>query len=320
MMRRLSFLLLLVIGVIMLRTCGTFDRLFFYSGPGPGAPPAGVEQVFFATDSGVQLHGWWTPAEGPPEQALGTVVHAHGNAMSVDNHHPITAFLAEYGFNVFIFDYRGYGRSQGKIRRREDALADLRAALAYVRTRADVDARRLALFGHSIGGALSLMAAPDEPDLAAIVAVSPFASWRGVAASAVGGGDPPNALGRFIARVLLRWDTEPIERLPEIQQCPILLLHGTRDEIVPYSHSQALLAAGTAAEVAVSLRTVEGGDHNNLPLNEPPLAEELAGWLALVLQGAELPPAASKPRRSGEAAEPPGEQEAAPLSTGDPEG
>ncbi len=270
----------------MLRSCGTLDRLFFYGGPDPGPPPAGVEQVYFATDSGLQLHGWWTPADGPPSQALGTIVHAHGNAMSVDNHYEVTAFLAEYGFNVLLFDYRGYGRSEGKIRRREDALADLHAALAYVRTRPDVEPRRVVLLGSSIGGALSLMAGPDEPELAGIVAVSPFASWRGVAASVVGG-DPPNLLGRVVSRALVRREAEPIDRLVEIQHCPVLLVHGTRDEVVPHSHSQALLAAGQAADAPVSLRTIEGGDHNNLPLNEPPLAEELAGWLTLVLQGAE---------------------------------
>ncbi len=278
----------------MLRSCGTLDRLFFYGGPDPGPPPVGVEQVYFATDSGLQLHGWWTPADGPPSQALGTIVHAHGNAMAVDNHYEVTAFLAEYGFNVLLFDYRGYGRSQGKIRRREDALADLQAALAYVRTRPDVEPRRLLLLGNSIGGALSLMAGPDEPELAGIVAISPFASWQRVAANAIGGGDPPNRAGQLLTRLLLRRDLDPIERLPEIQHCPVLLVHGTRDEIVPYSHSLALLAAGQAAHAPVTLRTIEGGDHNNLPINEPPLAEELAGWLTLVLQGTE-PTAAPHP-------------------------
>ena len=114
-----------------------------------------------------------------------------------------------------------------------------------------------------------------------------------MAANTIGGGDPPNRAGQLLTRLLLRRDLDPIERLPEIQHCPVLLVHGTRDEIVPFSHSQALLAAGQAANVPVSLRTIEGGDHNNLPVSEPPLAEELAGWLTLALRG--VTPSATPP-------------------------
>jgi hypothetical protein len=266
----------------MLQNCATLDRLFFYGGPDPGPPPAGVEQVRFPTPDGLMLHGWWTPAAVRPEEVLGTVVHAHGNAMAVDNHYEISAFLADYGFNVLIFDYRGYGRSEGRIRRRQCALTDVHAALAYARNRPDVDADRLALLGHSIGGALSLMAGPDEPKLAAIVAISPFSSWRGVAANVVGGGEPPNRFGRGVAWICVREGIEPIERLAEID-CSVLLVHGTRDEIVPHAHSSALLRAGEEAGADIALRSIEGGDHNNLPINEPPLAEEIAAWLARAL-------------------------------------
>lgn len=286
LIRLIAYPLVLVIGIVMLQSCATLDRLYFYGGPDPGPPPAGVEEVYFVNDAGLRLHGWFTPALGPPKQAIGTVVHAHGNAMSVDNHYEISAFLAEYGFNVLIFDYRGYGRSEGKIRRREHALADVRAALEYVRNRPDVNPRRIALFGHSIGGSLALMAGPDEPDLAAIIAISPFANWRLVAANVLsGGGHPPHRVGRGVARLFVRQGIEPIDALPEITHCPILLLHGTRDEIVPYGHSQALLEAGREANLAISLRSIEGGDHNNLPLYEPPLSEEIAGWLTLALRG-----------------------------------
>ncbi|MCK4872460.1 MAG: alpha/beta fold hydrolase [Phycisphaerales bacterium] len=269
----------LLVVIVMARTGGFAERFFFMGGPSPGDPPTGVTDVYFYDDAGRQLHGWWTAANVAPGESLGTVIHVHGNAMSVDNHHPITSFLAQDGFDVFIFDYRGFGKSEGKIRTRNDGFADLRAAIEYVKLREGVDPDRIAIFGHSIGGALALCVAAERNDLRAVISVSSFASWRGVAANTIGG-DNPGLFARALSGALIRTGVEPIDMIREINTCPVLLFHGILDEITPYSHAQALLSAGQDAGIDIRLRTIEGGDHNNLPLDEPPLSDEIAAFLA----------------------------------------
>jgi dipeptidyl aminopeptidase/acylaminoacyl peptidase len=282
-------LLLIVVVLIMIRSSGHMERFFFPGGPDPGDPPPGVEAVMFPGSSGRQLHGWWTPAHASFSPPLGTVVHIHGNAQSVDNHHPLTNYLAGHGFNVFIFDYRGYGRSEGHLRRREDAFADARAAVAYVRGRPDVDPERLALFGHSIGGAVTLTIAPEISDLAAVVVVSPFASWQWIAANTISGHEPPGRVGRFVASILVREGVEPRHAIAGIDQCPLLIVHGDADDIVPIEHGEALLETALNAGVDARLRRIPGGDHNNLPIDLPPISDEIAAFLTAAMTP-RLPP------------------------------
>ena len=264
----------------MIRLTGYMDRYFFRGGQDPGDPPIGTEEVRFRTADGVSLSAWWTPADRcAPGQARGTVIHAHGNTASVDAHHEISAFLTDFGFNVLLFDYRGYGRSNGRIRRREDGMRDLAAAIHWVRQRNGSGNDAFALLGQSIGGALCLMTAPDYPEVKAVVAVSPFATWRRIAAYTLSNCEPPDFAGKAIARLLVREKLEPLYRISLIKHCPVRIYHGTNDQIVPYTHGYQLAEAAQKAGVNITLRAVEGGDHNAIPVNEPPLSEEIAMFL-----------------------------------------
>ncbi|HKJ87186.1 MAG TPA: alpha/beta fold hydrolase, partial [Gammaproteobacteria bacterium] len=108
--RRLRVLLVLLIP--LLAGC---TSLFFYPDREMVLNPAtlglGFERVAFPSTDGVRLHGWYLPAE--TERTGGTVLFLHGNAENISNHLRIVDWLPERGFNVFLFDYRGYGRSQG---------------------------------------------------------------------------------------------------------------------------------------------------------------------------------------------------------------
>jgi len=129
-------------------TGGCAERFFFYPDQHvyttPQAEGVHAEEVLFAGPDGIQLHGWWLPAQG---EIHGTVLHVHGNAANISNHLPLIAWLPAAGFNVLTFDYRGYGRSSGKPTI-QGLVDDTRAALAWLRAaraRALLDGRGFVL-------------------------------------------------------------------------------------------------------------------------------------------------------------------------------
>ncbi len=135
---------------------GCVERMFFYPDAVKYTTPSQigvrVEDVHVVSSDGSRLHGWFMPAVG---QAKATVLHLHGNAANISNHLPLVAWLPARGYNVLMIDYRGFGRSAGKPSL-DGIVDDAAAALAYLRTRPDVDATRLIVFGQSIGGATAL--------------------------------------------------------------------------------------------------------------------------------------------------------------------
>ncbi|MDX1674196.1 MAG: alpha/beta fold hydrolase [Longimicrobiales bacterium] len=109
------------------------------------------EQVWLEADDGVRLHAWWTPAEG---EARGTVVYCHGNAETLATRAWLADRLSRLGVHVLLFDYRGYGLSQG--RASEEGLArDARAAWRHVTRDRETPPDRVVLMGHSLGSAVA---------------------------------------------------------------------------------------------------------------------------------------------------------------------
>src|SRR5258706_10167145 len=117
------------------------------------------DEVRFKTRDGLELYGWFIPAKGP---ALGTVLQLHGNAENISTHFASLAWMPARGFNVFIFDYRGYGASEG-----EPTLAgaqiDIDAAMQALLARNDIDKDRIVIYGQSLGGALAAYYVAHSP-------------------------------------------------------------------------------------------------------------------------------------------------------------
>jgi len=260
----LKRVVLLAAVVLILRLTGCMEGLFYHPTAGPTPPPPGAEGVWFESDDGTRLFGWWIPAIDPGTEPAPTVLHVHGNAGNIESHAWFTEHLPDAGFNVFVFDYRGYGQSEGSPRRRGPLVADTHAALDAVLAREDVDADRVGVYGQSLGGSIAVNVLAERPELRAAVLESPFASWRGVAASALGG-DPPGPIARFLAWLFIPDSHSPAEAIRTVDR-PILILHGEADTIVPPSHGRRLAeAAGENAEFV----TFEGGGHNTLKEAHP---------------------------------------------------
>ncbi len=222
--------------------CGC-TKLFFQPGVMVYADPATYGQRYevikFRSTDGTELTGMFFPAKGTP---VGTVVHFHGNAQNMTSHFSYSSWLAEKGFNVFIFDYRGYGASQGTPSM-PGLVADGVAALEQVRKIPGVDANKVAVFGQSLGGAIAVAAIAQcggaQPK--ALVLESSFYSYKGVASAVLRArwwGWPLS----WLPWIAVTGNNAPADYIGRIT-CPKLFLHSEKDPVVPFSQGMKLYRA-----------------------------------------------------------------------------
>lgn len=218
-----------------------FDRLFYYPDRNTYGSPDGqaFEPVTFRTSDGLALHGWFFPAVGTSK---GTVVHFHGNAGNITAHFTLISWLPDAGYNVLVFDYRGYGRSQGEVTR-EGTIIDGHAAVDYVLTRSDVDPERLFALGQSLGGAVAIVVAAERPELRAVVAESAFGRYRGIAAVHARRMVLFRGVAGALAASVISSGYDPIEFVGRLAPRPLLVVAAGRDSICPAELSRELFEA-----------------------------------------------------------------------------
>jgi fermentation-respiration switch protein FrsA (DUF1100 family) len=217
---------------------GGCNGLFYYpdavSYSRPETLGTPCEVVSFVAEDGALLRGWFLPATG---ERRGTVVHFHGNAQNLSSHVGLVSWLPAEGYDVLAFDYRGYGQSAGEPSR-AGLVRDGRAALAYVRSRADVDEGRLLVFGQSLGGAVALATVGEgSPGGVRGVAVdATFSAYQRMGNQALGGSWASYPL----AWLLLSGEHDPADSLDRLPPTPLLVLHGDADEVVPFEEGERL--------------------------------------------------------------------------------
>jgi len=250
-MRRWFVLLWIVLGSGL---AGCAQNMFYYPDRVLYGTPAQAElqfeQVRFASADGTELAGWMIPAAGivSMREAKGTVIHFHGNAQNMSAHWAYAGWLARRGFNVFMFDYRGYGASAGSPAPR-GVYEDSVAALRYVRARSDLDSGRLLVFGQSLGGTQAIVAvgAGERAGVCAVAVEATFLSYSAIASEKVSG-----------AGLLMNDDYSAERYIGKLAPIPLLLIHGSADEVIPASHSERLY---TLAGEPKTLVRVPGGGH-----------------------------------------------------------
>lgn len=248
---------LLTGGAVLMSLAGCFESsLFYFPNRSAFETPAGVEDVRFPSrEEGIELHGWFIPARGVAAgEAAPTVLHVHGNAFHVARHLAVCEWLADEGFNVLLFDYRGYGRSDRGRLLRDGLVADAHGAIDYLLTREDVDPERIGLFGFSMGGTIGLAAAAEREEIRAVAAGSTFSTWKGVT------GDYAGGLGRLLIPAG-RDAAASAARLGEGVGRPLLITHGDADRIVNVRHAALLERAASEAGVRVAVHIEPGAGH-----------------------------------------------------------
>lgn len=208
----------------------------------PSAIGLQYEEVGFATEDGLRLHGWFVPAPRP----RATLLFLHGNAGNISHRLDSLRIFHGLGLDVLIFDYRGYGRAEGRPSE-QGTYRDARAAWRHLVEERGVAPERIVLFGRSIGAAVAAALAVERRP-AALILESGFTSIPDLAAELY-----PWLPARRLAR--LRYDTRA--RLPAIS-APVLIVHSRDDEIVPFAHAEALYAATREPKSLLVLR----GSHN----------------------------------------------------------
>lgn len=241
-------------------------------GPLPAALQ-GAEQVTYQTEDGLRLGAWYVPAA--EEDTGWTLIVFPGNAGNRSDRAALAAAMSSRGIGVLLVDFRGYGGNPGSPT--ESGLAaDARAALAYLESRSDVDPRRLAYFGESLGAAVAVELAGHRPP-AALVLRSPFTSLADAAA----------AHYPFLPVRWLLWDSYPSRDRIRTVGVPTLVVAGSADGIVPLTQSRDLFAASTGSPKR--LVVIEGADHNDFALVA---GTELTGPVAAFLAEVDSAPRA----------------------------
>jgi len=205
-----------------------------------------VEAVTFETNDRLTLSGWFFGAAGPSPHV--TVLVFNGNGGNRAYRGPLAAALQRHGFQVLLFDYRGYGGNPGSPSQ-NGVTADAGAARKYLAGRSDVDLSRLVYFGESLGTAVAVDLAVEHPP-AALVLRSPFTSIADVG---------QHHYPFLPVRLFLRDRFSAIDQIREIR-VPLLVIAGAQDRIVPIDNTRRLYEAATAPK---TLLVLPDADHND---------------------------------------------------------
>lgn len=193
----------------------------------PGAIGLKYESVTFRTQDSLNLHGWYIPHDNP----RGSVLFLHGNAGDIGDRMDTIQQLHRFGLNQFIFDYRGYGKSEGAPSE-EGLYEDARAAYRYLIEQKQVEPSRLVIMGRSLGGAVAGWLAAHEQS-GPIILESSFTSAPEVAA---------DVYPYLPARYMIRFHF-PLKSWVQKIRKPILVAHSKQDQLIPYAHGQELYRA-----------------------------------------------------------------------------
>lgn len=235
---------------VLLQGCGLERRMIFHPSTTIERTPrhAGLEyeDLFFNAADGVRLNGWFIPHR----EARSTLVWFHGNAGNIGHRVDNIKLLHDrVKVNIFIFDYRGYGRSEGAPSEAGTYL-DGEAVLALMGKKLGEDgARRIVLFGRSLGAAVATEMATRFPPQSLILE-SPFVSIAAMARLYF----PLLPIGPLL---LTRYDVEATIQKVKV---PVLVLHGDRDTVVPFEHGKQVFAAAPEPK---TFFTIAGADHND---------------------------------------------------------
>jgi|UniRef100_A0A7C5AMP4 fermentation-respiration switch protein FrsA (DUF1100 family) len=201
------------------------------------------EEVFFFAEDGVKLHGWWVPQESCP-----TLLWFHGNAGNISHRLENLKLLWNLvGLQIFIFDYREYGKSEGRISR-EGTFKDSLAAYRYLTEIRGLPGEEIIFFGRSLGTALATDLAVRHP-CRALILESPFTNSQDMA--------------RLYAPFLSDWRPKvPYDNVGKIGQVrvPVMVIHGAQDEVIPVDMGRRVFEAAPEPK---ELYIIPGAHHND---------------------------------------------------------
>lgn len=239
---------ILVLFVVLLVSCE--NKIIYHPAKFPvgqwdtSGIPLPIQEVWFKAEDGVKLHGWYVPHE----EAEASFLFFHGNAGNLSHRTENVFLLYHLKLNVFIFDYRGYGKSEGDPDERGIRL-DSQAAYDMLMAQPGVSARSLILFGRSLGGVFAAYIASQNP-AAGLILESSFTNAKDMA-------------GRMFPILPVGWFmSSELDTLSYVAHLnvPKLFLHGTADSIIPYTLGRELYQGAADPK---EFYNIAGAGHNN---------------------------------------------------------
>ena len=222
-----------------------FPRGMIGAPPGPPPKIKGMETLWLNTKAG-KVESWYLPpVQKSDDRAVPVVIFAHGNGELIDFWPQELNRFNEMGIGLLLVEYPGYGRSEGKPS--EASISDtFLTAYDLISKRSDIDPGRIILLGRSLGGGAVCIIAANRPT-AAMILMSAFTSVTAFA--------PRYLAPKFLVR-------DPFDNLSVVKSYPhpILIIHGNRDEVIPYRHGRILYQAAKSAKMI----TYPSG-HNDCP-------------------------------------------------------
>ena len=196
-----------------------------------------------------RIHAWWIPAEFSSDRYL---LYFHGSALNIEANITHARRFHHMGFSVFLVSYRGYGKSDGTFPTEAQVYSDAQAAWSFLVEQNGIDPGAIFIYGHSLGGAVAIQLATNQPGAGGLIVEAAFTSIADM------------------ARRIPRYRLFPIEfivhqrfdsiRKVSLLQVPVLYIHGTEDKLVPHEMSRRLYEQTASPK---QLQLISGGGHNN---------------------------------------------------------
>lgn len=229
------------------------------------------KNVAFDTCNNLSLNGWWFSAKNNSQD---TIVFVHGNAGNVSTHSASVYWLTNHGYNVFVFDYRGFGMSEGETDL-TGSICDIQHAINWAGDKTP-SASRLIVMGHSLGASMLIYTVANNSftrPIDKLVLLSAFSDYRLITRE---------VLSRHWLTWSFQWpfsltinnDYRPLDYIGKIHPIPVLFMHGKEDYTIPSHHSEDLY---NYAKEPKSLLLIEGG-HNGI-LSIPSNREAFLNYL-----------------------------------------
>ncbi len=181
-----------------------------------------VKSVVFKSSSGNNLNGWIIKSKEIPFNGI-SLLHFHGNSGFIYNQHQRIIPLLKYGFQIFVFDYSGFGFSEGESIRK-NVIKDGISALSYVKNHKEFKNSEIIIYGHSLGGNLAAtIAAEVENDISGVVIEGAFSTHKDIASE----------FARIFGKILVKENSNALKEIKKFHK-PVLVIHSTEDQVVPY--------------------------------------------------------------------------------------
>jgi fermentation-respiration switch protein FrsA (DUF1100 family) len=212
------------------------------------------EWVALETADGARLSAWWVPADSP----RGVLLFCHGNAGNISDRLDSIRIFNRLGLSLFIFDYRGYGKSSGSPSE-QGTYRDAEAAWNYLIQIRQKDPHKIVVFGRSLGGSIAAsLSQVHKPQ--ALILESTFISLQEAARDRLPG---------LFVKLFVPDQYRTLRYLTRVH-CPVLILHSRKDEIIPFRHGEALYATASEPKEFGEIH----GSHNRGFLDSQPLYED----------------------------------------------